>query len=138
LRIERYFEHVRHHIEACHAVQAFDVAYDKRSTYEGFIRGEIRFIDGSVLHVREFIDTEIHVDRLTYVYQYMGSSGDMVFRYDNTGHHRRLNLRSYPHHRHLGSEDAVVASDAPTLAEVLDEIGGLVEAPRSRDVGGDV
>jgi hypothetical protein len=90
LRIEHYFHRVRQSIEACPAVQAFDVAYDKRSTYEGFIRGEIYFIDGSTLHLREFVDAETTAERLTCVYQYMDASEELVFRYDNTGHHRKL------------------------------------------------
>ena len=74
MRIEVYFQQVRKAIEASPIVQAFDIAYDKRSTYEGFIRGEIYFVDGSILHLREFIDAEINPERLTYVYQYMDST----------------------------------------------------------------
>ena len=67
------------------------------------------------------------IDRFTYVYQYMDSERTLVFRYDNTGHHKKLNLPSYPHHKHVGHEDVVVASHTPSLAEVLNEIIMLVE-----------
>jgi hypothetical protein len=70
LRIEVYFRQVRRVIETCPVVQTFNVTYDKRSTYEGFIRGEIHFVDGSILHLREFVDAERAPERLTYVYQY--------------------------------------------------------------------
>jgi ribosomal protein L17 len=46
-------------------------------------------------------------------------------QYDNTGHHRKLNLSTFPHHKHDGSETNVIASDAPALAEVLQEIGSI-------------
>jgi hypothetical protein len=127
LRIEAYFEQIREAIETCRVVQAFNVTYDKRGTYEGFIRGEVYFVDGSILHLREFVDAETVPERLTYAYQYMTPSQQLVFRYDNTGHHRKLNLSTYPHHKHLGAEDSVVISSAPGLSQILSEIEDLVE-----------
>ena len=124
--IERYFESLQAAVEACPLVQTFRLAYDKRGTYEGFIRGEIHFPDGSTLHIREFVDTEQGVDRLAYVYQYLGPALELIFRYDNTGHHRRLGLATYPDHKHEGSESNVVVSTAPELPGVLREIQTLV------------
>ena len=126
MRIERYFEQFQAPIEACPIVRTFSVTYDKRSTHEGFIRGEIIFVDNSLLHLREFIDVELGCDRLVYVYQYMGDGQQLIFRYDNTGHHRKRNLSTYPHHKHIGSEDNVETSTGPDLAVVLDEIQTLV------------
>jgi Family of unknown function (DUF6516) len=57
-----------------------------------------------------------------YAYQYMDTENGLIFRYDNTGHHQKLNLPTFPHHKHDGSEANVVAADAPTLAEVLQEV----------------
>jgi hypothetical protein len=51
----------------------------------------------------------------------------LIFRYDNTGHHKRLNLPTYPHHKHEGAEDQVISSAAPTLAEVLSEIELMID-----------
>ncbi|MGC9336228.1 MAG: toxin-antitoxin system TumE family protein [Anaerolineae bacterium] len=127
MRIEAYFDQIGTLIEACPVVQSFNITYDKRSTYEGFIRGEVYFVDGSMLHLREFVDVEVTPERLTYVYQYMNASLLLSFRYDNTGHHRKLDLPTYPHHKHEGSEDNVTAASAPKLAEVLAEIESLIE-----------
>ena len=44
MRIEAYFQQIREAIETCSVVQAFSVTYDKRGTYEGFIRGEVYFV----------------------------------------------------------------------------------------------
>ena len=46
----------------------------------------------------------------------------LVFRYDNTGHHKKLNLSTYPHHKHEGCDNNVVPSAAKDLANVLKEI----------------
>ena len=61
MRIEAYFQQIQEAIETCPVVQTFNVTYDKRGTYEGFIRGEIYFIDGSILHLREFVDAEAKI-----------------------------------------------------------------------------
>jgi hypothetical protein len=129
LRIERYFQEIRQVIEACPILQSYSVRFDKRGTYEGFIKGELYLVDGSTLHLREFLDVEVEVERLTYVYQYMSSAKNLIFRYDNTGHHRELGLATYPHHKHEGSENKVVASSAPDLGAVLEEIEPLIQLP---------
>ena len=89
MRIEAYFQQLRETIDACPIVHSFNVTYDKRGSHEGFIRGEVYFVDGSILHLREFVDVEIEVERLTHVYQYMDSAKRLVFRCDNTGHHKK-------------------------------------------------
>lgn len=129
MRIEAYFQQIQETIDACPVVRFFDMTYDRRGPHEGFIRGAISFVDESILHLREFVDVATAVERLTYVYQYMDSTQRLVFRYDNTGHHRRLTLPTYPHHKHAGSENHVVASPAPDLAAVLNEIEALVQLP---------
>ncbi len=113
MRIETYFRQVCQAIDACPVVQGFSVTYDKRGTYAGFISGEVHILDGSLLYLREFVDVEVGVERL-------------IFRYDNTGHHRKLNLPSYPHHKHEGDEGNVLSSSAPDLPTVLRELESLV------------
>ena len=129
MRIEAYFRQIEKIIEACLVVQLSNVTYEKRGTHEGFIRGDLCFVDGSTLHLREFVDVEITEDRVMYVYQYMDSSDKLVFRYDNTGHHKKLGISTYPHHKHEGSEDNVIRSTAPALVTVLQEIESFVQLP---------
>jgi len=92
LRIELYFRQICKVIEFCLVIQSSNVAYDKRATYEGFIHGKLYFADGSVLSLHKFVDAEIAADRLMYVYHYMNAVKTLLFRYDNTGHHRKLEL----------------------------------------------
>jgi hypothetical protein len=125
LLITDYFQGIRETIAACDVVHSSNVAYDQRTAYVGFIRGEVYLLDGSVLHFREFVNVETGVERYTYAYQYM-RHGQMVFRYDNTEHHRDLRLSTFPHHRHDGHTGQVTASPAPDLTAVLDEIHGLL------------
>jgi len=126
LKIESYFREIQNVADSYAVVRLKTITYDKRGTYEGFIRGELFFLDGSVLHFREFIDVETRPDRLMYTYHYSDSSGKLIFRYDNTGHHRKLGLPTYPHHKHENSETNVIASEAPELDKVLQEIELLI------------
>ena len=129
MRIENYFQQIQEAIRSCPMVQLAEISYNKRGSYEGYIRGELYFVDESKLHPREFIDVETKPDRLMYAYQYVNASNSLIFRYDNTGHHRKLGLHTYPHHKHNGSEDNVIPSPAPDIFQVLKEIESLVKFP---------
>ena len=68
MRVEEYFSKIQSIINSSSLVQLSNVTYDKRGTYERFIKGELRYIDGSTLHVREYVDVEETTDRLMYAY----------------------------------------------------------------------
>jgi hypothetical protein len=125
LLVDDYFKVIREVVEACPAVHSSSITYDKRTTYEGFIKGVILFVDGSVLHLREFIDVEVEINRYMYAYHYQRND-KLIFRYDNTEHHRKLNLVTFPHHKHEGDEANVITSPAPNLVDVLTEIENLL------------
>ena len=129
MRIEDYFRQIQATLAASPIVQSSSMTYDNRGSFEGYLRGEVYLIDGSTLHIREYVDVEITVERLTYAYHCIGSAGQFLFRYDNTDHHRRLNLPTHPHHKHDDGEDRVVASSAPDLAAILAEIESLIPLP---------
>ncbi len=120
--IEDYFQQVRQAIDACPAVVHVTWDAEKRDTYEGFIRADISFVDGSILQVREFVAVEIGIERDMYAYQYMNAEKVLIFRYDNTPHHHKLNLLTFPAHKHDGREENVIASSAPMLWDGLTEI----------------
>lgn len=47
---------------------------------------------------------------------------------DNTPHHKKLNLPTYPNHKYDSSEENVMSSPAPMLLDVLQEIAARVES----------
>ena len=61
--IEDYFRHIESLIANADIVHSSSITYDKRSTYIGFIRGNIYFLDGSLLHLREFVNVQHGVER---------------------------------------------------------------------------
>ena len=120
--LNEYFRQIQILVDQYAIVQESNIVYEARSHDRGFIHGELRLTSGGTLAVREFVKTTSIVDREMYTYQYMTAENQLIFRYDNTGHHRKLNLSTFPHHKHDGSETNVIVSAAPNLAEVLQEI----------------
>ncbi|MBI1880666.1 MAG: hypothetical protein HYR94_21025 [Chloroflexi bacterium] len=93
------------------------IQFDQRSALRGFIVGFLQFNDGSELHFREFVDISLPESRLMYAYHYQDANQQLIFRYDNATHRPAL---PQAEHKHTPSD--IVASPAPTLAEVIDEI----------------
>jgi len=124
--IESYFHQIDELIARTPIVSASSITYDKRSPYIGFIRASLYFVDGTVLHFREFVNVHHNIERYMYVYQYQNADGTLVFRYDNTPHFP--NLSTFPHHKHHDSEMNVTAAISPNLESVLAEIHSLMIA----------
>ncbi len=91
---------------------------ERRSATAGFLAGVLQFEDGSQLHFREYVDTGQAQQRLMYAYHFQDAAKQLVFRYDNAAHRPTL---SQPEHKR--TSHGVQLTTAPTLQEVLDEIG---------------
>ena len=86
---------------------------ERRSATAGFLAGVLQFEDGS-----QYVDTGQAQQRLMYAYHFQDAAKQLVFRYDNAAHRPTL---SQPEHKH--TSHGVQLTTAPTLQEVLDEIG---------------
>ena len=127
--IEDYFQRIESLVAGADIVRFFNITYDKRSASIGFIRGSLYFLDGSLLHLREFVDVEHGSERYMYAYHYQRPDGALAFRYDNTPHFPHL--PTFPHHKHEGSEAHVVAASRVDLDTVLAEIRGFMSVQES-------
>ena len=121
MSIEAYLQSLLTTIAAAPNVYSSDVALDQRGPQAGLIRGDVYFADGSLLHFRELVDLETEPIRLMYSYHYQRADSSLVFRYDDTPHYPEL--PNFPHHKHAGQEQNVIASTPPNLPAVLEEIG---------------
>ena len=91
----------------------------------GQFLARLSFYDASLLEAAETVrleDGDIIKDR--YSYHYQKSNNDLVFRYDNAPHHPEI--ETFPHHKHVESDDNVIASQPPDMSEVLVEIDGVL------------
>ena len=118
--IQAYFEKVRRVIAECGLISSHSLLLEERSYRFGYIRGEIKLIDSSVLYFREFVDLSKEKFKDDYSYQYQKEDDSLVFRYDNAPHYPEI--KSFPHHRHQSSEENIVECPEPDLESVLLEI----------------
>ncbi|MDP1544642.1 MAG: DUF6516 family protein [Anaerolineales bacterium] len=106
-------------------VESSNVNLEKRGDLAGFIRGEVEFRDGSsLLFFRELMDLRSPLQKVMYAYHYQKADGELIFRYDNTAHHRSIS--TFPVHKHLMGGD-VISSEVPSLEQVLREIEDILQ-----------
>lgn len=82
-------------------------------------RARIDLTNGSRLFVREVV---LEGRQIKYAFQWQDRAGRLLVRWDNAPHWPEVSTA--PHHRHEGTEDGVLPSDATTLEEVLRNIRG--------------
>jgi hypothetical protein len=80
------------------------------------LRAEIEFVDRSKLYVRE---TVISGKKRTYSYHWQDHAGQLISRWDNAPD---WNVETFPHHKHVGSEDIIEPSYERTLDQVLNVV----------------
>ena len=124
MTIDDYFQSIDDFLVGLDIAYARQVNYDKRSPDTGFLSGQVYFVDGSVLHFREFVAVEQHIERYKYAYHYQATDGSLIFRYDRTPHFPHLS--NFPHHKHTGAETNVIPADSPDLFVVVQEIRRLL------------
>ena len=74
--------------------------------------------DSSILEFSEVIIFSIAKHK--YSYQWMSKDFELKIRWDNALHHRHIT--TFPHHKHVGSEDKIEESENMTLEMVLNFI----------------
>lgn len=103
--IEQYFQSMLDLLASLPFVESSNVHLEKR--------GEVEFNDGSsLLFFRELMDLRQPIQKVMYAYHYQKAHGTLIFRYDNTAHHRLV--PTFPHHKHFESGN-VTDADAPSL-----------------------
>jgi len=75
-------------------------------------------VDGSVLHVRIYVDAKHKIEVISYAYQYHDAKGKLIFRYDNARHKPDLGFKD---HKHL-YDGTAVQSSMPDISDVVDEV----------------
>lgn len=94
-----------------------------RESEEGLavMAATIRYPDGSRLSVRLIVD--IYPGKRiwrVYSFHYMTGNGVCIFRYDNSIYHPEVS--TFPHHKHEGADERVIACREPSIRMIRDEI----------------
>lgn len=121
MALQRYLNHLKEVIDsyiATHIILESSIRFDVRPGEQGYVKGSIRFKDGSVLHFTEFIDVVGEVtEKIMYTYHYQDKDQGMVFRYDNARHQPSLTFLNHKHVR-----DTVLETSPRVVESVLAEI----------------
>jgi len=126
--IERYFQSILDLLDSLPFVASSSVNLEKRGDLAGFIRGEVEFKNGSsLLFFRELLDLRQPLQKVMYAYHYQANDGKLIFRYDNTAHHKAV--PTFPNHKHLEHGD-VTSSESPSLEQVLREIEEIISSDK--------
>lgn len=117
--IESYFRQVTEKIsEIRWMIRSERVNYKILSAEMGIIKGEIVFVNGSVLTFRERVSPGIS----KYRFYFMNANKDLIYRWDTAPHYREI--RTFPYHLH--HPDGVKESEPVNLIQVLESVARLV------------
>lgn len=124
--IRDYFEFLQRLARDNALAEEFRLVREFHGTESGYIRFVVKLIEGSELHVFEYVDSRLH--KKDYSYHWQDREKKTILRWDNAPHHPEV--KTFPHHLH--EEESVKESGEITLAEVLGEIEGRFKEHRNR------
>jgi hypothetical protein len=84
-----------------------------------------QLIDGSELYIRETITPAFD----KYSYHWQTADNQIICRWDNATHWP--SVATYPHHRHVGSQENVQPSEHPTISAVIRYIAESLSATQA-------
>ncbi|WP_297073456.1 DUF6516 family protein [Thermococcus sp.] len=99
-------------LEKSPAVKGYKILDYKEGEGFYFLKIKAELIEGSVLYIREFVSEEEY----HYSFQWQ-KDGKLIVRWDNAPHHR--DIETFPHHKHVGSQDNIQPSKEISLEDVL-------------------
>lgn len=102
--------------------ESIDIRVERRAGKQAVINSDITLVDGSSLHIKEYIDAKYNIKRIAYAYQYQGRDEELIFRYDNARHRPDP---GFSDHKHL-ADGSIVESSMPDISDVVDEVLGYI------------
>ena len=125
MQIKEYVGRILSSISANPYVESQSISCQERPPDGAYLSGLIAFIDGSQLHIKEFILFDSTGARIVkYGYNFLDREGDLIFRYDNALDPMARGLSSYPEHRHAAG--GLSSAMRPLFEEILEEISEQV------------
>jgi hypothetical protein len=116
--IDDYFENLEKTVsDFKRIIKSYSIYKKGYNEKQGFIKGEIVFMDYSQLYFIEVKNSEVN-PKIKYRYHYMNADKKLIFRFDNAYHYK--NLKTFPNHKHIGEE--VFESNEPELYDIMIEI----------------
>ena len=89
-----------------------------RAGKQALLKVTVILVDGSSLHIKEYIDAMYGIKVVSYGYQYQDINGSLHFRYDNARHKPEL---QFIEHKHLPGNN-IIEAPPPHISELVDEV----------------
>ena len=121
MSLQEYLERFRRAIERLENygyTEAIEIKEEIRPNKQAVVKATIVLINGSVLHIAEYIDARYGIDKISYGYQYQDREQKLIFRYDNASHKPRFKPEAHKHVANGTIED----SNLPDIFDIVDEI----------------
>lgn len=99
-------------------VEHFQVVKRREIETDGYLRVRVMLADKGLLEISLYCQLIEDVVRLIgYRFHWQDKEGKLIRRWDNAKHHHEL--KTFPHHLHLGEDENVKESVGIDLCEVL-------------------
>lgn len=98
-------------------IKNLKIKVDKIDSGLSHRRLEITFINNTILHCNEVVLAEDLYYK--YSFQWQNPDNSLIVRWDNAEHSVHKHISTYPHHKHIQSDENVHPSEETTLVEVL-------------------
>lgn len=95
-------------------ISSFEVLIQETRSDLTKVKVKAGLIDGSFIFLREIAIQNVLLD---YSYHWQKADGQLVIRWDNAAHYP--SIPTHPHHKHVGDDNNVIASDEQNLFDVL-------------------
>lgn len=103
-------------------IQAYHIHRFEQVGLSFRLRAQVTLKDGSQLYIRE---TVIEGAKRKYAYHWQDAEGNLLIRWDNAPD---WEVDTFPHHKHVGQQETVIASYERTLEQVLAVIAQEIAA----------
>jgi hypothetical protein len=113
-----YFNKSIRRIDDYGFAESIEIIQEMRAAKQAVTKAKITLIDGSVFHIREYIDAKYKIEKISYAYQYQDMDGNLIFRYDNARH---LSDAGFKEHKHL-NDGSIEESPIPDISDVVDMV----------------
>ena len=122
-RIIEYFNELEAMICVNEIITDLTIINREITPVSGFWKGILKLIDGTELHVIEYLVIDRELVKSKYKYHWQDEDSNLIIRWDNAPHHPEIS--SFPHHIHTQTQ--VNNSHNITLREILDNIKSKIE-----------
>ncbi|MBI5303673.1 MAG: hypothetical protein HY868_16170 [Chloroflexi bacterium] len=127
MNAQEYYRQLLVLIGPVSAIVSSDVSYREIDENECYIKAVLKFVQGHVLHLAEYVViVNDQVVRTKYRYQLLDAGNKSIARWDNAPHHK--DVATFPHHRH-DSMDKAHPSREMSPADAIAESLALIEPP---------